>query len=240
MWCKMETITEEECLADIARALIEKKEGFRQLWVGYTGYGKTVCNARLAHYLIDNVRKLFVISTDQKNKEVLYPGEQVVLQTQIAKIEGQEVVIRGPAISHAADDEIDFEELAKQVWDMARVTEVPVALFVDELFDACSASQQWATHKGERKSRMERLYRQGRVMGISISATTQVPQEIPRLAYAMSDTVCIFRMDGREIEYLRRLGVIEDSDAEVLLSFTVGDFLLCKKGQSKKQCRFSL
>ena len=237
----MDTISEEECLADITKSLLDKREGFRQLWVGYTGYGKTVCNARLAQYLVDHSRKLFVICTDQKNKQVLYPGEQVVLQSQISRIEGQEVVIRGPAISHAADDEIDFEELARQVWDMARVTEVPVALFIDELFDACATSQQWGPlHKGERKSRVERLYRQGRVMGISIAATTQVPQEIPRLAYAMSDTVCIFRMDGREIEYLKRLGVIEESEAELLLNFTVGDFILCRKGHTKKQCRFSV
>ena len=237
----MEQISEEECLADITKSLLSKGEGFRQLWVGYTGYGKTVCNARLAQYLQDNVRKLFIISTDQKNREVLYPGEQIVLQSQIRSVQGQEVVIRGPAISHAADDEIDFEELARQVWDMARTTDVPVALFVDELFDACATSQNFGPlPKGERKSRMERLYRQGRVMGISIAATTQVPQEIPRLAYAMSDTVCIFRMDGREIEYLKRLGVIEDTDAQLLLNFTVGDFLLCRKGHSKKQCRFSL
>jgi hypothetical protein len=237
----MESITEEECLADISKSLIEKAEGFRNLFVAYTGWGKTVANARLAHYLRDNIRKLFIITTDQKNRDVLYPGEQVVLQTQIASVKGTEVVLRGPAISHSADDEIDFESLAIQVWDTARMADIPIALFIDELFDSCSSSQAFGPlRKGERKSRLERLYRQGRTQGISISATTQVPQEIPRLAYALSDTVCLFHMDGRETDYLMRLGVISKEDAELLQSFTVGEFMLCRKGHTKKRCRFSL
>jgi hypothetical protein len=237
----LETITEKECLEIITAPLRVKKEGFRHLWVGYSGYGKTVDNARLIQYIEDTVPKCFLISTDQKNRVVLYPGEQIVLVDQLGQIEGQSAVIRGAATTKCADDEIDFEALATRVWNLARATSVPIVLAIDELFDACSSSQTWGPlARGKRKSEMDRLYRQGRVLGISLAVTTQVPQEIPRLAYAMSDTVCLFRMDGREIDYLHRLGIIDGEDANALQTFQIGDFLLCQKGQPKKRCAFSV
>ena len=237
----MDAISEEECLETITAPLRHKKEGFRHLWVGYSGYGKTVANATLIRYIEDTVAKCFLITTDQKNRRVDYPGEQITLVEHLGHIEGQSAVIRGTALTKMADDEINFEALAKRVWTIARTTSVPGVLAIDELFDACSSSQTWGPlAKGRRKSEMDLLYRQGRVLGISLAATTQVPQEIPRLAYAMSDTVCLFRMDGREIDYLHRLGVIVDSDAEILQGFSVGEFLLCQKGQPKKRCIFSL
>ena len=235
----METISEKECLEIITAPLRLKKEGFRHLWVGYSGYGKTVDNAKLIRYIEDTVAKCFLISTDQKNRVVEYPGEQIVLVDQLGQIEGQSAVIRGAAMTKSAEDEIDFEALAKRIWNIARTTNGPVVLAIDELFDACSSSQTWGPlERGKRKSEMDRLYRQGRVLGISLAVTTQVPQEIPRLAYAMSDTVCLFRMDGREIDYLHRLGVIVGEDAEILQGFSVGEFLLCQKGQPKKRCSF--
>lgn len=246
-------ISEEECLSIITKS-IRKGEGFRHLWVGYTGFGKTVANSILCNYL-KNFTKMVIIVVDQKNKICLYDGTQVISNSDIAGVKDRVVVIRGAALTKKASDIAVFDEIARDVWTIAQNTDTMICLSPDELMDASTNGQSWKSAILERiyysKNQkrivtekykdpwMDKLYRQGRAMGISIPAATQLVSEVPPSVLGMSETKGIFRQRSRELAYLERLGVIDKKSSEIVANLEVGEFVFTQPGQNDMVCKFS-
>ena len=245
-------ISEGDCLVAITASL-HKGEGFRHLWVGYTGFGKTVANSILCQYLRD-FSKMVVIVVDQKNKRCIYDGTQVVGNDDISKVKDRAVIIRGAAITKKATDIAVFDSIARDVWAIAQNTDTMICLSPDELMDAATNGQAWKSPLLERRYYsdtqkrivterykdpwMDKLYRQGRVMGISVPAATQLVSEVPPSVLGMSETKGIFRQRGRELAYLERLGVIEKKSSEIVANLEIGEFLFTKQGQNDMVCKF--
>ena len=247
---EMNRISEDDCLKAITKPLF-KGEGFRHLWVAYTGWGKSVANSILAKYLA-NFSNSNTIVVDQKNKNCVYPGTQIVSLNQLKDTKDNQVIIRGAAMSRNHRDIVKFDDVAADVWAIGQSTDTLITLMPDELTDAASG-QTWISPLLERqyfsesqkklvieKYRdpwMEKLYRQGRVLGISISAATQFIAEAPRTALA-SDTLGVFRQRGRELAYLQRLGYLDKESSEIVKNLNVGEFLLIQQGQDSAVCKF--
>ncbi len=245
---EIQRISEADCLASITQSLIKKKEGFRHTWIAYTGWGKSVANSILCEY-VSQLGSLTIV-VDQKNKDCIYPGTQIVQARQMSEAKGTQVIIRGPASTKKASDIVYFDDLAADVWTIGQSTDTPVCLMPDELTDAATNNQEWkapllerVNSKGKieryRDPWMDKLYRLGRTLGISVAACTQLVQEVPRSALAMCETLGIFRQESRELAYLTRLGYLDKSLASIVGKLEVGEFLFVKRGEGARVCKFS-
>lgn len=243
-----QTISEDDCLSLITKSL-RKGEGFFHLWIGYTGWGKSVANSILCTFLKQHGCMTIVI--DQKNKDCIYPGEQIVSVRELPDVKSSQVVIRGAAMTTKASDIVVCDDVARDVWTIGQSANVTVCLMPDELTDA-SKNQEWKVRK-QRLSRstatihnamsdndpwMDKLYCQGRVLGICIAAATQLVQSVPRSALAMSGTMGIFRQRGRELAYLERLGYLDKMSSQIVSNLAIGEFLLTQRGEEPKVCKF--
>jgi hypothetical protein len=243
--CQIQKLSEDEAI-DIITKPLQKKEGFFHLWIGYSGCGKTVANATLCQAIIE--RGLMTVVVDQKNVNCIYPGTQVAGISEMVRVKDRSVVLRGPALTRKATDIVDFNKLANKVWSIGQGNVGScLCMFPDELYDACSSGQTWKTPKRKRQgniaeeyedSWMDKLYRQGRVLGLCISAGTQLVQEIPRSAMAMTATKAYFYQESREISYLERLGYLTSDESAVVSTLKNGEFLLTERGGIKGTCKF--
>lgn len=227
-----------ELLKQICEPLLKPKPmGMRHLWLGDSGMGKTVANDLLIRWIqrMDLVKLTF--SVDDKNAhEVQYEGG--LLRTNPDDLDknpprGSErdrahhVVFRGIANTKRPGPDVNnlIFDTAQRCWDLVREHSVQVLLNVDELADATNGHQGW------RQEEVAQTYRKGRAVGISIVATTQMPQLLPREAFGLSETIGIFRMSSRELDYLAKYRVIEPSEVESIESLSVGEFRLFQKSK---------
>jgi hypothetical protein len=227
-----------DCDAALAMSVITenslpKAQGFRHLFVGYPGCGKTQANAVLFEF----VKRYNVcpIATDQKSIVSPYPAELIITnESQLSTLDDirKGVIIRGFGANLNASDFINFDTLARDLFRVAK-SGTRVALFVDELSDACQGEKSWAAPKGAMPW-MTIAYKQGREIGFSLSACTQLPQEITRAAWRLSDTVGYFRLEGGEIRYLLSLNLISMEDARILETLPDFTFLLFRRGDSRR------
>lgn len=228
-------ISQSQCLSLIADSWLQKGWGLRHLFIGYSGSGKTYANAILQHYLAQSV---ITISVDQKSKVTPYAGAEVTSIADLPTVQLRQAVIRGMARGNELSDRVDFDKLAHAVWLIARDGR-QVALIYDELNDAQRSEKYFARSVGA-PSWNDYLYRQGREWGASICAATQLPQEIPRCAYSLSDSIGFFRQEAHESEYYRRLHILSDDDIEVVANLPQYTFLLWRRGDSQRYlCSFS-
>jgi hypothetical protein len=178
------------------------------------------------------------ICVDQKSKVTPYAGEEVTSIAELPSVASRRAVLRGFARANKLSDRVDFDRLAQAVWLIARDGK-QVALILDELSDAQQSEKHFAKVRS-RYSWLEILYRQGREVGASIVAATQLPQEIPRCAYSLSDSVGVFVQESHESEYYRRLGILSEADIETVANLPDYTFLLWRRGDSQRYvCRFS-
>lgn len=230
-------VTEAHALSLIADKWTTRGWGLRHLWIGYSGSGKTVANCKLAEYL--HGEGIITICVDQKAKKSSYPGETVTALRDLTAVQSRQAVVRGFAAENNLSDRTDFDALSRAVWLIACEGK-QVALVIDELSDAQQSEKHFAKRL-KRYSWLEMLYRQGRERGASIVAATQLPQEIPRCAYSLSDSVGIFVQEAHESEYYRRLGILSDADIETVANLHEYQFLLWRRGDSQRYlCRFSV
>lgn len=212
-------------------------EGFRHLWLGDTGMGKTEAN----RILITAVRKRRVvdltITVDEKTAwtsqyENCGGGQVHRISPEHLRAnppqQGEDpshIIFRGVAMTRKLDGSLknlpfDAAVMASELVFQAQCS---VLLNIDELADATNGFQSW---EGDE---IAELYRKGRGMGISIVATTQLPQSLPREAFGLSDTIGVFRMSGREADYLRQKNVIDASQVAEIQNLQVGEFRLYRK-----------
>lgn len=222
-----------DCLAEILSPLATNY-GFRHLWIGYTGSGKSNNNVLLVREAARMHR--WAIVTDQKNRETAYHGAEIPSFGALAAIDkGNTAIIRGPRMTKDTSDLIDFDELGKGVWDLSQ-TDEGVLLAIDELSDACEGERAWVKGPLAKRSYMKLLYTQGRTNKISLAAATQQVQEIPRQAIANSDTLGIFCQDRKELAYYRTTNFLDDSECETVASLPKYHFLFIRRGYPSRIC----
>lgn len=229
---------DNEVLKSICFPLLKDKPmGIRHLWLGDTGQGKTVANGLLIEWI--RRRKLvgLTLTIDDKNAhEIQYTGG--LLRTNPNDLRSNppghserdvasHVVFRGIAVTRRPGPDVDnlIFDAAEMAWGVVRNANGQVLLNIDELADATNGFQGW------RQDSVAQTYRKGRAVGISIVATTQMPQLVPREAFGLSETIAIFRMSSRELAYLVKYQVVEKSDADDIAGLEVGEFRLFKKSQ---------
>jgi hypothetical protein len=220
------TVTGLQALELIADPWLCKGWGLRHLWIGYSGSGKTIANVALADYL--KHAGVVTIAVDQKAKVSRYDEATIATEEELDTVEGRSCVVRGFAAKGRLEDSVNFDRLARYVWLLGR-SGMQVALIADELSDAQQSEKHFVKTSG-RYSWMETLYRQGRECGVSVCAATQLPQEIPRCVYSLSDSVGYFRQEAHEADYYQRLNLLSDDDIATVASLDVHQFLLTRRG----------
>jgi len=235
-------ISKTECLSIITEPLT-RDFGFRHLWIGYTGSGKTYNNIVLVDVAEGSHRHLII--TDQKNR--ISPYLALGNITEIPHADALDsvthdnrnhimTIVRGPRLTGNEEDLIDFDKLGKKIWAIS-LEDKGVLLAIDELSDACQGERAWI--RGDiKRSYMRLLYTQGRTNRISIAACTQHVQEVPRAAISNSDTLGIFCQDRKELPYYRNNGFLDDREIDIVANLAEYEFLFIKRGMESVICHF--
>jgi hypothetical protein len=235
-------ISKMECLSVITEPL-SRDFGFRHLWIGYTGSGKSYNNVALIETAEGSHRHLII--TDQKNRESAYAVFPDITEiphiTALDSVEPDNrnhvsAIIRGPRMTGDELDLINFDEVGKKIWGLS-LEDKGVLFGIDELSDACEGERAWIRGDSKR-AYMRLLYTQGRTNRVSISACAQHVQEIPRAAISNSDTIGIFCQDRKELPYYRHNGFLDDREVDIVSCLGEYEFLFIKRGMESVICRF--
>jgi hypothetical protein len=215
-------------------APIRHGAGTRHLWVGDTGMGKTTANRQLIDAALKLPTVAIVLTVDEKDPyEAQYKGTYRVDPEALASSppgpteSRRHIVFRGVAVSRNPDQSVSCDSVAQMAWEIVYASDSKqgVILNLDELADALIPnSQNWEGNA------IAGAYRKGRSVGISVIAGIQQPQLLPREAFGLAETMGLFRMDGREADYLRQKRVISQETADKLPNLQIGEFILSAKG----------
>jgi hypothetical protein len=221
----------------IITAPAKRGDGWRHLWLGNSGCGKTYANVRFVDWCLRNgVSHLVLTLDDKSNFYAQYQGTFRANPSDLRKRKPQgrepsnHIVFRGVALTRKFNDGCSAQSVARLGQDIVASSRGFVLVNIDELADATNGGQAWTREEGN-ESAIAQVYRKGRGVGLSITATTQVPQSLPREAFALSDTIGIFRLSGREIEYLLKQRAITPDLAAVIPTLQMGEFILYDKNQ---------
>jgi len=219
-------------------AAAKKGDGWRHLWLGTSGFGKTYANNLFIKWVLRTRRAALVLSLDDKNNfRAQYDGgtyrinpDDLRARQPTGSEPANHIVFRGVALTRKFNHGCSASDVARLGQDIVGVSQGLVVVNIDELADATNGGQAWTREDGA-ESPITQVYRKGRGVGLSISATTQLPQSLPREAFGLSDTIAIFRLTGREIAYLLKAKAITDELAAVIPTLQIGDFILYDKNQ---------
>jgi hypothetical protein len=219
----------------IAGAL-DKGEGFRHLWLGDSGMGKTTANRMLLKYI--GKRVLLTLTIDDKSihrpeydHAAYRANPQDLRERPLTRSEEKlrHISFRGICYSKEALQrmvKVKPNDVAIMAWDLVRMADKPimVAINLDELGKAqIPNSQNWDG------AELPLAYREGRAVGISMIASTQTPQILNRESFALSDTMGVFRMTSREGNYLVQQRVLTKEMVPIVERLEVGQWLLIQK-----------
>lgn len=211
---------------------LTRGDGFRHLWLGDTGMGKTWGNDLLIKYIREKKLVNVILTLDDKNAhKAQYLGTERINAADLRKRPPgpgemrDHIVFRGVAMTRKMSEGCDPDELARLAWEIVTQQKTKVVVNIDELADATNGNQSWQAKT------LAMSYRKGRGVGICILATTQLPQILPREAFGLSDTICMFRMAGRESEYLASKKAITSESAQIVPGLEVGECLIYDKAR---------
>lgn len=222
-----------EALDFIFRPCTDDGEGFLHLWLGNTRMGKTYANNIVVGEILKRKHSDVIFTIDDKNpQKPQYDGtfranpEHLLRMPILLNENNKHVNFRGVALRANLADTVLHGDVAKLVWDLKR-TNPPLRLVlnIDELGDATNGKQSWLDDANAQ------IYRKGAGVGISATATTQMPQIVPREAFGLSQTIGIFRLDAREIDYLVRYRLVTPDAVAMMGGLERGDFLMYVRGQ---------
>jgi hypothetical protein len=223
----------EEALSHIFRPYTDHGEGALNLWLGNTRMGKSYANQILVTELIKRKHVDTVFTVDEKDPEKPQYGgtmranvNHLLFNPLLPNEDATHINFRGASYRSDIDDAVDHGQLAKMVWDLKR-TKPPIRLClnIDELADATNGYQAWLSDQNAQ------IYRKGAGIRISTTATTQLPQLLPREAFGLSQTIGIFRLDAREMDYLVQKRIITADVIPLMAQLERGDFCLYVRGQ---------
>lgn len=222
-----------EALWQLIAAPLKVGSGFRVLFLGDSGLGKTFANRLFIAWLLRNKGVDIVLTLDTKNaNKAEYPGAcERVNPADLRKrppgyVEPRNHInFRGVAATRRLSEDCSPDEVARLAWELVTKKPLRVVLNIDELSDATNGAQGW------KDKLVAATYRKGRGPGISVTATTQLPQTLPREAFGLSEVILMFRMSGREAAYLVRQKSITPESAEIVPTLVQGQCLIYDKNK---------
>lgn len=212
---------------------LRKDEAIRHGWLGDSGMGKSVANCILIEYILANKLAQLVLTMDDKTPKKSYYPRGAMRSTihdymMNHQNTGNHVVFRGVSMNRDKNETVEPGQIAELAWDLVREAPMQVVVNVDELSDATPGQGQAWLQESEP---LAQVFRKGRGAGISVVWTTQLPQTLPLEAFGLSETLAIFRLDGREVDYLYRKRVLSTELVEVVGGLEVGEWVLYRKGR---------
>lgn len=189
--------------------------------------GKTWANAWLMDYALrDGVDIALIL--DDKQSTPQYKGTQRSTPSDLrarppTEREHQDkIVFRGHTLRRDMNEACSADEVGRAAFELSNLPEEPrVLVSIDELRRAVTSSgREW-----EAKS-VPRLFSEGGGIGISVTWTTQSPQRIPVEAYDQTDTLGIFRLGRRALNYLRAQDLLDPEALDVLPTLQKGEWIL--------------
>lgn len=230
------TVTPTGSTTDLFKLIavpLAKDNGFRVLWLGDSGMGKSYANNLFVAWLLKSKLVDLVLTLDTKDPHnAQYPGgtERVnpadLRQNPPGPRESRNhITFRGVAKTRKLSEDCDPDDVARLGWELVTQRKTKVVLNIDELADCTQGGQGWTAKT------VAATYRKGRGVSLSLSATTQLPQILPREAFALSEVVVLFRMSGREASYLLEKRAITPESAEIVPNLTVGQCVIYDKGR---------
>jgi hypothetical protein len=221
----------EEALAAILSPL-RRRQATRHVWLGEPGQGKTTANRELIEMGLEEGLLDLVLTHDEKDPyDQQYPGTARVDPDDLARIpprdneDKRRIVFRGFAITLRHDQGCNPDSIARMAWEIVLQSRASIALNLDELTDCfIPNSQLWSGDY------IGKAYRKGRSVGITVFATLQQPQMMPREVW-MAESMGIFRVSQHDAGYLASKRVITKEQIPIVTSLSVGEFLLLHKSE---------
>jgi hypothetical protein len=212
---------------------LAKDNGFRVLWLGDSGMGKSYANNLFVAWLLKSKLVDLILTLDTKDPHnSQYPGgtervnpADLRQHPPLPNESRTHITFRGVAKTRKLSEDCDPDDVARLGWELVTQRKTKVLLNIDELADCTQGGQGWTAKT------VAATYRKGRGVSLSLSATTQLPQILPREAFALSEVVVLFRMSGREASYLLDKRAITPESAEIVPNLTVGQCVIYDKGR---------
>jgi hypothetical protein len=206
-------------------APIKKGEGIRVVILGVSGAGKTTGIDAFLCWLIENGLVQIVLIHDVKLPTVQFTHEkgEIIYEADELRaddaVDGMEFparrILRRRDVNH-----VPSVEAAARYTNETSFNGVPTMLVIDEFNRALTDGGM----KIAAPSVGVLLY-EGRALGGSLIAGTQLPQRTPVDAFDMSKLV-LFRLGRKALNYLVRQGIIDEPTADVVAALEIGQFVV--------------
>lgn len=199
-------------------------DGWRHLWLGDTGTGKTVAMRRLIE-----MPGQFTLVHDTAKARPEYP--KLAYFRNPAELLGSPAdrVQALPAVAFRGDPYSAVvctpEEVAALALLCAR-RHIPVRAVFDELNKAVSDSG-----RALESPSLLTCYTEGRAMGLSVAAGTQTPQRVPGAVIDSLSSVAVFRCGPRALNYLADRLMFDDEMLAVVPTLPTFHFVLHRPAQ---------
>jgi len=202
---------------------LRRGDGFRHLWLGDTGTGKTVAMRALVEY----PGQLVVIHDDSKARPEYPSVRYFKTPDELRAMPADEVAelhaaaFRGDVYAGVVCEVDDVAALALQ----AARAHVPCRLVVDEWERAMS--------DGGRKMEAPNLrtcLTTGRSMALSVAGGAQIPQRVGDVVLNSASSVGLFRVGPAGLNYLDERLYFDRRMLAVVPGLQVGDFVLHRPG----------
>lgn len=199
-------------------------DGWRHLWLGDTGTGKTWAQRELV-----NLGGQLVIIHDDKGARAEYPHVRYFTTTADLLAAPAEEAAALSAAAFKGDPfsgvVCEVEEVAALALQLARVR-IPVRLVVDEWDRAVS--------DGGRKLEapaLQACLTTGRALGLSVTGGAQTPQRCGDIVINSASSIGIFRLGQRAVNYLEERLLFDREMTAVIPTLAVGDFVIHRPGR---------
>lgn len=199
-------------------------DGWRHLWLGDTGTGKTWAQRELVAYDAGQL----VLIHDDKGAAVEYPGVKYFrAPADLLDAPADEagnlsaVAFRGDVFAGVT---CEVEDVAALALRLARAR-VPVRLVVDEWDRAVS--------DGGRKLEAPALracLTTGRALGLSVTGGAQTPQRCGDIVLNSASSIGMFRLGPAAVNYLEERLFFDRAMTAVIPTLAVGDFVIHRSG----------
>ncbi len=204
-----------------------RRQGWRLLWLGNSGTGKTVgIRALLAEPWPGGLTLIH----DDKERDPQYPGA-AASSIDAAPDDAEIVTLRGNVFAGESFVEVDtVAELALQV----AMSGVPVRLVVDELDRAVTPGGKVLQGKFLRD-----CLTKGRSLDLSVLATTQAPQRCPVEVIDQATIVALGQLGPRALNYLDERMLFDAELLSVVETLQPLEFVLYQQGRHWNRCVYT-
>lgn len=211
----------------IVEPYTREREGWRHLFLGDSGQGKSYANRALLRAAAHELGAV-VVAHDDSKREPQYEGALRAHPDDLDSrpiTEEEEtsgaIIFRGDPYAGRV---VEVEDVATLALKLARAG-VPTVLAVDELDRAVTPGGQQLVALSLRTA-----LTQGRALGLSVASTTQNPARAPKEVVDQATTVGLFRLGPRAISYLDDRLYFDSELLEVIETLERGDFVLHRPG----------